>query len=371
MTRQAFSCALLFALLTTGPSSSAQITGDLVILSPRVGEYVDAAESEFFRVFQNVKGLQRAHVIVTRDSLFYVIFEIEDPPLPPKIKYVQYSHPLLNMIAEKIEHIEGLTDGTYVMGTQPALLTTIHGTSPAVRVPTPTASRPRAGTERYPHDALPLAGRLVPKTTRYPQFGFTAGISTYSADFAELRNLLTSVEDYYRQTGYRIRYQVPDDSPSIVLLFSANAVFSSSFEMSLDVTRQEGFLTVKSAGISARYFPAFLNFFEGARGFLTAGIQLNLYSISSQLDYGNPIGPTDSVGRYMMLARVSFVGSERQIVPLLGTGIEFGHVGENPIGLTVFAKYLLASQLTVSSRVGSCPIKTRNAMFGVSVTLYL
>ncbi len=136
MTRQAFSCTLLFALLIAGPSGFAQITGDLVILSPRVGEYIDAAESKFFHVFQSVKGLKRAHVIVTRDSLLYVIFEIENPPLPPKTEYIQYSPTLLNVIAEKIEHIEGLTDGTYVMGTQPAILTTIHGTSPAVRVPT-------------------------------------------------------------------------------------------------------------------------------------------------------------------------------------------------------------------------------------------
>ena len=373
MTRQAFSCTLLFALLIAGPSGFAQITGDLVILSPRVGEYIDAAESEFFHVFQSVKGLQRAHVIVTRDSLLYVIFEIENPPSPPKTEYIQYSPTLLNVIAEKIEHIEGLTDGTYVMGTQPAILTTIHGTSPAVRVPTLAPRRPTASEERYRRnleDVLPLAGPVVPRSTRYPQFGMTAGVSTYNPDLSELPSLITSVEDYYRQTGYPIRYLVPDDDPGMVLLFSVSVVLSPSFEMSLDVAYQEGLLTVKTAAIGARYFPALLHFFDGLRGFLTAGMQISSYSISSHLNYGDRIGPDDALGRYMILARMSIAGSERRVVPLLGGGIEFGHTGGNPIGLSVFAKYLLGPQLIVSSRTGSCAIQTGGAMFGLSLTLY-
>lgn len=368
MTRHAATCALLFALLIAGPSSSAQVTGDLVILSPRVGDYIDSAESAFFHVFQNVKGLQRAHVIVTRDSLLYVVFEIDNPPMPQKIEYVQYSLTLINLIAEKIEHIEGLIDGTYVMGTQPAALRTIHGTSPAVRVPTRMAGRPNPVSE--PYDALPLAGRVVPMTARYPQFGFTAGVSTYDPDLGELLNLVTSVEDYYRQTGYPVPYQAPDNSSSVLLLCSASAVFSSSFEMGLDIAYQEGLLTMKGVGVSARYFPAFLRILEGVRGFLSAGIQLNVYSISSTIDYRSQIGPADSVGRYMMLARISIGGNERQIAPLFGAGIQYGHTGDNPIGLTVFMKYLLAQPLTVSSRVGSCQIKTSSAMFGVSAALY-
>ncbi len=88
----------------------------------------------------------------------------------------------------------------------------------------------------------------------------TAGVSTYNPDLSELPSLITSVEDYYRQTGYPIRYLVPDDDPGMVLLFSVSVVLSPSFEMSLDVAYQEGLLTVKTAAIGARYFPALLHY---------------------------------------------------------------------------------------------------------------
>jgi hypothetical protein len=362
-----FGCMLLFSPWAL----RGQIAGDLVILSDRVGEYIDAGERDRFHLFQNINGFRSAQVVQTADARFIVVFEIEIPPAPPRVEYREYSSGILMIIAEKIDHLEGLLDGSYVMRTTPASLRTVAGT-PVRIAATPGAPlslsdgplfRSGPASVRYGKPGAP------PSPQRYPQFGFTAGIVNYAPDLAGLWDLVGVMESRYRDAGYAIDHKTDPGLTAMLQIYSATVVFSRSFSVSADVIRHAGYLDLKGVGVSLRYSSAEADF-GGIRAYGSAGIQMSSFAISKQLEYGNRIGPIDSVGRYMMLGAVTLHGSKTVLTGSLTVGVELGHVPEFFPGIAAFLGYYASPDFSISSPTDTRMIQTGALILGASLTIY-
>lgn len=369
-------CSLWMLPLVVSPPAVSQIQGETVILSDRVGEVIDAAERERFHVFPNVKGFQSARVLQTADSLFYVVFEIEQPTGEPQLEYKQYSVAVLRVIAEKIEHFEELVDGSYTIGTQPARLKTVAGTriaEPAVRTGAVTARGAAAGPGLTlpSFEPLPFSdiSARIPIASRYPQYSFSGGVVSYRPDASDVWKLVWAIAESYRSGGYAIAHQSSSDSYDLAVGFAATVAFSPTFDGSLEVVRQKGFVTYKSAGLSARFFPPEVDF-DAVRLYGSAGIHLSWYGVNVAPTYGNRVGPVDSVGRFVMLATISIRGSQRILGSSLGAGIEVGRPPGFPFGLTAYARYIFSNDITVSSPAGEGVIRTRGVQVGATLTIH-
>jgi hypothetical protein len=317
---------------------------------------------------------------MTSDSLFYVAVEITQQSSPPRVEYLKYSLSVLKVIAEKINHVEGLMNGTYVMGTEPAGVRTASGSnvvgrlSPAQVGVAPSPAESQAfGRSRLSLSAesLPFSqiSASLPIRARYPQFGFAGGVATYKPDAGSVWHLLGGIEEHYRSYGYPVDHETPDDSRPLAVCFSATVVVSPSFDVSLDVIRQEGFVKYKSVGLRGRYFPAEFDF-GPLRLFGSAGFQVGWYSISSVCQYHDQIGSRDSLGRYMMFVHVDIQGAERAFSSFLGTGVELGHTPEFTPAISIFARYLISPDIDISSSLGEGVIRTRGFSFGATITVY-
>jgi hypothetical protein len=355
-------------LLCPGSRSHAQITGDLVILSERVGEYVDLKERDYYHVFGNVTGFRGARVIAESDTLMYVVFDVHDAN-GPSVMQRRYPLTLLQIMAEKIEHFEEIEDGHYVMGTTPVKLKTVKG-RPITIKPAPSVSG-RTTHGPAPGDILFFAGQVVQRPPEYPMFKFAGGVSDYHADLSGLNPLFAAIEDFYRGTGYAIRQHTLTDerSTTTVLGFSVSLAFSRRLEVALEVARRKGILEMDLAGLTVRYMPAFLDL-DFIRAYALAGLFTGYFEIASDVQYGNQIGPADNLGRYQMFYGIQIKGQERRMVPAIGGGIELGDPSVFPLGIDLFVRYLLAPQITVSSQHGSGSVKTSALTLGVSLVLY-
>jgi hypothetical protein len=361
--------APVIILLCLGVRSPAQITGDLVILSKRVGEYIDLKEREQYHIFESVKGFRGATIIAVSDSIIYAVFEIDDANGQSVVR-TRYSLAVLKMMAEKIEHFEEIQDGTYAIGTNPVKLRTVQGVLLTVSAVDHNGS---GSTSRlFEADLLPLAGRDIQRSPTYPMFKFMAGVSTYSADFSGVAPLTSAIEEFYRGTGYTIWHNTLTDDLSentVVVGFSASVALSRRLEVALEVARRKGVLELHLAGFTVRYQPAFLDF-NAVRAYANAGLFAAWSKIESNLGYGNQIGPVDNLGRYQMFYGIRVSGSERHLVPEVGAGIEVGDPLSFPFGFDVFAKYLLAPQITVSSQYSAGSVKTAALTLGISLVVY-
>ena len=99
----------------------------VVVISPRVGPGIDAAERDQFRLFNNYKNFSRAVFYRAPDSSFYVRIQ-QKTPLGITDTIVPFGFAVLRMLGEKINHYEALLDGSYHMGDDPAILHTVDGT---------------------------------------------------------------------------------------------------------------------------------------------------------------------------------------------------------------------------------------------------
>jgi hypothetical protein len=97
----------------------AQDSDKVVILSPRVGSVIDAAERERYELFQGIKGFDRAVFLQTPEKTHYAKIMSIGADGARRDTTVQYSEDVLKVLAERIEHFEDLKEKRYHMGDQP------------------------------------------------------------------------------------------------------------------------------------------------------------------------------------------------------------------------------------------------------------
>lgn len=123
-----FSLFVLMASMWHG-ALFGQDTAKVVILSERVGPDIELEDQRAFRLFGQIKDFYCATVYQRPDSTFFVRIVLQSPDGTRRDTTIDYPSTLLLMMAEKINHFEGLERGTYRFGTDPAALHFAEGGS--------------------------------------------------------------------------------------------------------------------------------------------------------------------------------------------------------------------------------------------------
>ena len=168
----------------------------VVILSPRVGETIDASERSRFKLFQTVENFYEAILYRRPAGSYYARITLRARDGAERDTTIQYSERYLLLMTEQIDHFEELTKGQYKIGDKPATFRIIDDRGEEDIV---------SGEQKYRKDGpdlLPFAG----KTDRldrqsYPQLAIGISLSTYSPDFSGLSQALTAIEEKYREQG--------------------------------------------------------------------------------------------------------------------------------------------------------------------------
>ncbi|MGA9363268.1 MAG: hypothetical protein WBW16_02760 [Bacteroidota bacterium] len=120
MTKRTFLSILVgFASLSVPNKLFAQDSDKVVILSPRVGSVIDAAERQRYELFPEVRGFDRGVFLQTPKKTYYAKVMFVGSDGERRDTTVQYSVDTLLVLAEEIEHFEDLKEKRYHMGDQP------------------------------------------------------------------------------------------------------------------------------------------------------------------------------------------------------------------------------------------------------------
>ncbi len=101
----------------------------VVVLSPRVGAKISAAEREYFHIFPQFEHFVEATAFETDDGSCFVRITLEPSRGVFRDSVVQYGRRMLRIMAEKIDHFEELEAGTYRIGDRPTHLHAMDGES--------------------------------------------------------------------------------------------------------------------------------------------------------------------------------------------------------------------------------------------------
>jgi hypothetical protein len=107
------------ALLSMPDCLRAQDSDKVVIVSPRVGSVIDAAERERYELFQEIKGFDRAVFLQTPRKTYYAKIVFVGQNGRRRDTTIQYPKDTLLVLAGQIEHFEDLKAGKYHIGDQP------------------------------------------------------------------------------------------------------------------------------------------------------------------------------------------------------------------------------------------------------------
>ncbi|MFZ4620297.1 MAG: hypothetical protein ACOYNS_07050 [Bacteroidota bacterium] len=276
--------SILTVLLLTSPLSAQE--DKVVIISRRVGMVIDREERERFHLFQQINDFVMATVFVTQKDSFYIRFRtgmsgsVSDT-------VISYSKSTILYLSEKIDHMEGIIEGKYTMGSIPARIYIDDG-----RLFARDSISRRLQLPAYPwlrSDILPFTGGPTVKD-EIPRFYFGVGWTTYSPDFDGLRKAFVVTANQYRvrvltNQGFIAKKPALDFSPLMRFTFSLKV--AKEWTISTEASKtQEGDDIFKAFSFSLNYYPSswgteFLHPFVGG-GF-------GPYYVSTTVKYHIPI----------------------------------------------------------------------------------
>jgi hypothetical protein len=360
------SLALIVLLLADGPPLFGQDSAKVVILSSRVGPIIDQEERAYFRLFQPYTHFERAVILQMPDGRYFARITLRAMPSGVESDtLVEYPEMSLLLIAEKINHLEGLKSGDYSMGTEPATLEIAEGESVPLNVgPAPERKKPVersvAKSEGPPRiQTLPIgeaAGAPGPEV--FPLVGIGIGVSTYSPDLKGIENAFTAIEEYYRNQGHPVGASNRNLSTGPIFTASLDARFSSVVTALLEAGLSAGAVEVRSFSASCIYTlasdPA-----GSLRPYVGAGI--SRYRFRLERRYGGYIS------QYTTLDAIVIEGGKTGAN--MRVGIEY--LPNISAHLHLFATYLLFPTLdATTSYGGKATAKLSSFQIGTRIVLY-
>lgn len=106
----------------------------ILVLSPRVGANISAAEREQFHIFRHYDNFVEATVFQKPDGNCYARITLETVPGVFRDAVVRCTSQWLLMTADKINHFEALNAGSYTLGEEAAYILTADG-QPVLKSP--------------------------------------------------------------------------------------------------------------------------------------------------------------------------------------------------------------------------------------------
>ena len=369
--KRLFVCVSTFGLLGLNPVLHAQDSMKVVIISPRVGPTLDAAERKYFHVFSHITGFTGAQFLLGADGTYYVrVSRIASPGGIETDTIMQYSEVGVLTMAEKINHLEELETGDYEMGSEPPHLEITDqavGLHVAAQKPKADLSRqsktlPRPdvpGPGPKPRsDMLPIGkDESAADIVLYPSYGIGVGIATYSPNLDETYR---AVETYYAGIGYPLSPTSRDVSTSPILCLELYARFWDAIGLTFEAGLASYDTKIREVSALLLYYPEFL---RTASGHLQpfVGIGIARYHFKSSRDYGQYIS------QYTTLDEVSIEGGKHGMNTRIGVEYAPGAVTH----IQVFASYLAIPEVNAITREGIAPsVKLGGFQAGLQVIFH-
>lgn len=342
-------------LLVTPASLFAQDSDKVVILSPRVGARIDAAERERFHLFEQIKDFGGAAVFQTPQKSYYAKVVLIGADGKARDTTVQYQESYLLTLAEQIDHFEDLEKGIYRMGQQPETLKVVGPQAEVVTKP--------PGQQ---FDLLPFA--LKTDETPFgifPQLGVGVGISTSAVDLGGIAPAFDAVEEKYRKQGYTINHHSLNLDPPMQLRYSLTLRLSRSFTLLVDAGKSlQTEVDLKTVSASALYY---FRVFEQRWFRPYAGVGIVFSHFSLEKKYGDRISPVRSFGDYDYLESISAEGGNTGFMLAAGTDLV-----PSPSGaISVYLNYIASStaEATVSG-IQHASVKFGGLVAGARLSIY-
>ncbi len=376
-TTRRFSLALLL-VVALPPLSPCQDSARVIILSPRVGPVITAADRERFSIFGAINNFQRAIVYQRPDTTFFVRFLCREGIDSIAEKRVDYSLQGLLSMAEKINHYEELKAGTYQMGTDPARLQYAVGNEPMLVKAMQMRQTTKASA--FADDVLPFNGLLpVEIPAGYPRFAIRIGLSSTPCDLSGLSDLVNAVENSFRNLGYPVGSYSPGVSlgPSawVSLALFPDAPAMIALEGGTSIGNTGASFTLGS--ISILWYP--LTSESGpVLPFVGGGADAIRISLDREVACGDRVSDVDQNGGYYALDKIEFKGNNRAWGWHATGGLEIPFTDSRTTSVCVNATYYSkrGNPIGAASSAGAAPLLQRdlttgNFMFGAYLLIFL
>ena len=361
MTRKSV-CTLTLVLLNVAANGAlhGQDSAKVVILSPRVGPVIDKAEREYYHVFSPYARFEQAVILQTPDKRYFArITRLASPSGVESDTLVEYSEPGLIRMAERIDHLEELSSGDYVIGQEPVTLQFAEGGAVSLQA-VPKAKRAQATVEVGPKfEKLPIdmADEGFEYET-FPLFGIGIGVSTYSPDLGGLENAFKGIEEYYRDQGHPVSTSNRSLTASPLLCAFLDTRFSSRLTVSLEAGFSTGAVKMQTFSVSSTYAIATV-----ADGHLRpyAGAGISRYSFRVERGYGAYVSPATT------LDAITVQGGKTGANVRLGTE----YVPVHAAHIQLFATYVLFPKLdATTSEMEAVKVNLSSFQIGSRIILY-
>lgn len=349
---------LVVMLLASSSLVFGQDSSKIVILSPRVGPEIDRAERDRFRLFSQIRGFERAEILVGADNTYYARVLTRDQEGSMRDTIISYSEMYVFMLAEKINHLEDLENGTYRMGTDPPKLQTVGGFRVTQKVELRANQQP-IPQRRFP-DKLGLATELIDESLMedYPTMGFGLGVSSYSPDYSGLKSAYIEIEDKYRNQGIYVPRREPSfGSSAFFLWLNFKVKFSNTFAFLCEAgTKLSGESKSEAASVSVLYTIRGITP-DGFHPYV--GVGIGHYRISAEQHIGASLG--NDVTLDALLIDAANVGYN------LTAGVEAGTRGM----WSIYGSYLYVPAVTKGTTSGvAAKVDLSSVVFGARVSLF-
>lgn len=158
----------LFLLSVQHQLFAQQITADSMkplILSERVGEKIDRAERDHYRILQSIQNFVSATFYQVHETLYVALVEIQQADGMIQTLKMEYPLSVLFRIAEKINNFEEISAGRYFSGEDVTVITVVGGESLRWAPILPTAqistipNQSSSNSEQVDKDEHPTAER--------------------------------------------------------------------------------------------------------------------------------------------------------------------------------------------------------------------
>jgi hypothetical protein len=338
---------------------TAQPTYKILIISPKVGEVIDKSEKDYFHLFQTIKGFEQGIFFVDTSNSYYGLIEYINQNGIKCDTVINYSEAYLIRTSELIDNFEKVAAGGYQFTRSEFSFPTIDDKNNLLAAITLTSNiKTENKSEKITYkdyykqefknsDLLELSDNKIDiDLNYYPRLGFGIGFST-PLSTEDINNIITSVENIYRNQGYDIRYNKSENNNAGYLWLNLKVLLTKNITISLNTgsTVSEDEPNLKSVAIYGfyRYDLFKLHWFQPYAGL---GVSSNVISLDQDFPYYDRVSPIDTSGGYDYLSSIQIQGEAKSIGLNFLIGIEL--VGSFT-GLNLYTDYALINSFNVKS----------------------
>lgn len=313
----------------------AQVGYRTVVISPKVGESIDAAENSEYGLFSAGSSFKAARFLKGQGNKFFVEFTFSDSTKP---NMLDVSYDLLLRYTERVELKDAFDDGVYKPGFSSMSLDS-------------AADKFYVKFKNEYFTKLPYVKNLPPKYKFHPLFGVGGGLKVMNADLSGMKGLYDYVEETIRSNGFYISPNSLDDGPKMFVTGNFYLTVFQSLGLYMEAGKSVGSnWKTYYTSVGARYYydfkdPSWLKLYAGA-GYAMIGFK-------GQNTYGTRFSTINSYGEYWQLDEINTEGSSSGFIFNLGSEIGFFDYKQNfyftvftDVGYSLFPekKYTVAYQ---------------------------